>query len=340
MHRFVGPVALVALASLFQGTFGLGMKYTRPLAWEAWWLVYSVSAMLLLPIVCTFALIPNFGASIATSPLHVLWKGILYGFLWGVGGILFGKSVERVGMALTYGIVMGLAASVGSLIPLFSEYTAASQRALSWIVIGNMLMLGGVALSSWAGIRREKLTGDKVEWESGTGTIRLGLVLAILSGLLSALLNVGFAASQPIAARAVALGSSLRNASLSAWVVVLFGAFLMNAGYSSVLLTINGTWATFGMKRTRRAWQWAVASGLLWFAALAIYGQGAALMGSLGPVIGWPILLGLSLIVSSGFAAYTGEWKGAPSAMRWMSFAVFLLLIAVCCLSYGSRVNQ
>lgn len=30
---------LVIFASFFQGTFGLGMKYIKPLAWEAWWQV-------------------------------------------------------------------------------------------------------------------------------------------------------------------------------------------------------------------------------------------------------------------------------------------------------------
>ena len=39
-----------------------------------------------------------------------------------------------------------------------------------------------------------------------------------------------------------------------------------------------------------------------WFAALGVYGQGAALLGDIGPIIGWPILLGLSLIISNYWA--------------------------------------
>ena len=38
---------------------------------------------------------------------------------------------------------------------------------------------------------------------------------------------------------------------------------------------------------------------------------GAALLGEIGPVIGWPILLGLSLIISNFWAYRAGEWKNA-----------------------------
>lgn len=50
--------------------------------------------------------------------------GALFGFLWGIGGILFGLSVSYVGLSLTYGIVMGLAGSIGSLVPLVQSEAA------------------------------------------------------------------------------------------------------------------------------------------------------------------------------------------------------------------------
>ena len=59
-------------------------------------------------------------------------------------------------------------------------------------------------------------------------------------------------------------------------------------------------------------------AGLCWFAALGLYGQGAALMNgasdnNLGNIVGWPMLLGLSLIVSNVWAYRAGEWKNAKS---------------------------
>jgi hypothetical protein len=58
-------------------------------------------------------------------------------------------------------------------------------------------------------------------------------------------------------------------------------------------------------------------------AALGVYGLGAALMGEIRPVIGWPILLGLSLIVSNNWAYLNKEGTGARKAFVWF-YPVFL----------------
>ena len=84
----------------------------------------------------------------------------------------------------------------------------------------------------------------------------------------------------------------------------------MNAGYAFFLLFRNRSWWTFGIAGGSRAYRWAILTGLFWFAALGVYGQGAALMGSLGPIVGWPILLGLALV-----GAVVGELFGATQGV-------------------------
>ena len=110
MDDYFLPIALVILASVFQGTFGLGMKYTKPLAWEAWWLVHATVAMLIFPLAWALIVVPDLFSAIAASPGNELIAGSLLGFLWGIGGIMFGVSVGYIGVSLTYGIVMGSAA--------------------------------------------------------------------------------------------------------------------------------------------------------------------------------------------------------------------------------------
>ena len=53
---------------------------------------------------------------ISNSPNDAIYLAMLFGFLWGIGGIMFGVSVPYIGLSLTMGIVMGLAGSAGSLI--------------------------------------------------------------------------------------------------------------------------------------------------------------------------------------------------------------------------------
>ena len=76
------PLALVLFASIFQGSFGLGMKFMAPLKWEAWWLVHSVVAMVALPLIWALLVVPDLFDVIAAAPSEAIWMGMLFGLLW------------------------------------------------------------------------------------------------------------------------------------------------------------------------------------------------------------------------------------------------------------------
>lgn len=342
MNEVFFPLLLVVFASFFQGTFGLGMKYVKPLAWEAWWLVHATVAMLLFPWVWAFFVVPDLWSVLANCPAEALGQGALYGFLWGIGGIMFGVSVGYVGMSLTYGIVMGLAALMGSLIPLVGIENIGSNPALPYVIGGMVALLIGVAIVAYAGIKRDEIQaaeGKEIQGIQRGAAFRIGLAIAITSGVLSGLLNVGFAATESIGDVAREAGALERNTALARWVVVLVGAYAMNAGYALILLIKNRSFGTFKVQGGFVAYKWAVIAGLLWFAALGVYGQGAALMKSLGPVIGWPILLGLALIISNALAVWIGEWKGTPGPLKTMLGGVAVLICAICILGYSNSLK-
>ncbi|MBU2912752.1 MULTISPECIES: L-rhamnose/proton symporter RhaT [Reichenbachiella] len=328
------PLLLVLLASFFQGSFGIGMKYMAPLKWEAWWLVHAFVAMVFMPIGWALLVVPDLLEVIFTVDSTVLWMAMFFGFLWGIGGIMFGVSVSYTGVSITYGIVMGLAASMGSVIPLFQMENATEQSGFGLILVGVMILLVGVAITAVAGVQRDRLQKSV---NTGGKSIAVGLMIAIASGVLSAFLNVGFSNATPIIHAAVDnYGVSTQNASLAAWVVVLTGAFVMNGGYALFQLIKNKTWSSFRAEHSAKAYRWAIVAGVFWFAALGVYGQGAALMGSLGPVIGWPILLGLALIISNIWAYRAGEWKNAKKPFTVLLIGLAVLIVAICILGYAN----
>ena len=329
------PFLLVIIASFFQGSFGLGMKYMEPLKWEAWWIIHVTIAMIILPIAWAIMVVPNLFEVIGNAPNDAVFFGIFFGFLWGVGGILFGKSVPYIGLSLTYGIVMGLAASVGSIIPLLQVEDTFSNPATKYVIIAVVVMLLGVALTAKAGIERDKLIGDT----NDPSNMSKGIMIAVSCGVLSALLNVGFANATPVALEAEKMGALIRNSSLAAWVVVLMGAFLMNLGYALLLLFKNNSWDSFKVPAAGNAYKWAILAGLFWFAALGIYGQGSALMGTMGPIIGWPMLLGLSLIISNIWALRSGEWKDAKKPFQLMLVGLGIIIFASVLLGYSNTVS-
>jgi len=332
------PLVLVLFASFFQGTFGLGMKFIKPLAWEAWWLVHVFVAMILFPMTWAIFAVPNLFDVIFSTDGVVLFKAMLFGFLWGIGGILFGKSVGKVGVSLTYGIVMGLASAVGSIVPLFQLENSTSQPAFPFILAGVLVIVVGVVIVAYAGIKRDQHTNAETGIPTGK-SFQIGLLIAVLSGVLSAFLNVGFANAAPVAESAVEAGTATNNSSLAAWVVVLWGAFLMNALYAGFLLIKNKSYSTYKGALGTKAFRWALLAGLFWFAALGIYGQGAALMGSIGPVIGWPMLLGLSLIISNIWAYREGEWNNVKTPFRIMLAGLATIILACVILGYSNGLN-
>ena len=306
----------------------------NPMSWESWWVVHVLVAMILFPMIWAIVAIPDLFEIIANSPNDAIYLAMLFGFLWGIGGIMFGVSVPYIGLSLTMGIVMGLAGSAGSLIPLFQIENATSQPSFPYIIAGLLISLIGVAITAKAGIERDKLLSS----DNKSSNIVKGILIAVTCGLLSSLLNVGFANAAPIAEKAQEYGVIARNSSLAAWVVVLLGAFVMNFGYAIFLLIKNNSWNTFSLKNAKNAYKWSFIAGFCWFAALGVYGQGAALLGEIGPVIGWPILLGLSLIISNYWAYRAGEWKNARKPFNKLLLGLLVLIISAVVLGLGNSV--
>lgn len=331
-------ITLILFASFFQGSFGLGMKHIAPVKWEAWWLLHSFIAMVAFPMTWAYIAVPDLFNIISEVDDSTIYMAMLFGALWGIGGILFGISVEYTGISITYGIVMGLAASVGSIIPLFQIENVTTQSSFTWILLGISLLLVGVSITAVAGVKRDRIQSSNSENDNKpTKSIKTGVAIAVTCGVLSALLNVGFSYAAPVAKLAEEkYNVSPEDASLVAWVVVLMGAFLKNGGYALTKLIKNNSWYAFKTEGGGKSFRWAVISGLFWFAALGVYGRGAALMGSLGPVIGWPMLLGLALIISNIWAYRSGEWNNAKKPFNILLGGLAVLIVATCVLGYSN----
>jgi L-rhamnose-H+ transport protein len=113
----------------------------------------------------------------------------------------------------------------------------------------------------------------------------------------------------------------------------------MNALYAIILLIKNKSFSTYKGALGTKAFRWSILAGLFWFAALGIYGQGAALMGAIGPVIGWPMLLGLSLIIGNIWAYREGEWTNVKGPFRIMLAGLATIIIACIVLGYSNGLN-
>jgi len=331
-------LAWVMAGGIFNATFILPMKSMKAWRWENIWLPYSVVAMIIAPWVLALATVPSLGSVYQGTSWAVLMKVALFGFGWGVGSTLFGVGITMVGMALGYALILGITASLGSLLPLAVLDPGRLLTRQGYLLItGTALVIGGLALLSIAGRRRERETSALTR-EAPKSRFGLGLVVCILSGIFSAMLNFSFTFGREIQLRSAALGASVAASGNAIWCVALGAGFLANAGYCVYLLQKDRTWHLFLDRSVPFIyWGGALFMGVTWLGGIAAYGVGAALLGPLGGVLGWPVLMAVTVIGANFLGALTGEWRGTSRISRayWWAGLVFLLL-AVYAIGLGS----
>ena len=119
---FLG-LLLAALGGGLDASQALVMGLAKRWRWETIWLVWAVFGCLILPWAAAFLMLrdPTPFEVLRYVPRDTLTQVLLYGAGWGVGAILFGLGVVRVGMGLGLGITVSLTAANGALLPLFQN---------------------------------------------------------------------------------------------------------------------------------------------------------------------------------------------------------------------------
>ena len=325
---------VILLGSTANSAFGLGLKFTRSWKWEHIWLLFSVTAMIVIPWLLGLLTVESLFAVLAAAEARDLLLVFLFGMGWGVGSVLYGLALRMVGLALSYAIVMGLTAAVGTMAPFLLLHWDDFLTFKGMVISGGVLLVvAGVLLSAWAGKLREESPGRSQEPEESSETaaeestrsaLLLGLLVAALSGILSPMLNLSFAYGIRLADQAVLLGTSPAMASNVIWVVALTAGFLVNAGYCVYLIVKGKSWNIFRGQPFH--YGVGVAMGVLWVSGVVTYGIGGSMLGGLREVIGWPMASAMSIIAATFWGALSGEWTGASrKSMAVMGVSILVL---------------
>jgi L-rhamnose-H+ transport protein len=309
----------------------LPLRFTRNWRWENTWLVFSVVSLVVLPwtlaLVLVNHLFPAYGSLTAAQFL----TPILFGAGWGIAQVLFGLSIQRLGLALAYATVVGLGTLLGTLVPLLVQHHAQIDTAvLAPVFAGIVIMLIGITLSAWAGQVRER------RQESGSTKYKGAVLVAILCGILAPMLNYSFAFGQDIAVAAVRLGNPEVRAAYAVWPIALAGGFLPNAGYSIYLLRKNRSGPLFQIKCLDPFW--AILMAVLWMGGFALYGMSAVYLGRFGTSIGWGLFQIFMIMTATLSGVFSGEWRSAPrSARNLLALSIVCLCGATTLLAYANR---
>lgn len=332
-----GGVAGVLIGGLLNGSFVAPMKRMQAWRWENSWFVYSVSGLLVIPWLAALATVPHLGDVFGSSSGSALLQVVLFGLGWGVGSVLFGLGVNRLGLAVGYGIILGLIAPIGTFLPLLVLHRERLwTRQGETLIAGTIVVIVGIVLLAVAGKRREHESSTLAPMvQSG---FLPGLIICILAGIFSPMLNFSFVFGQELQNRALAAGAATNMATNAIWSLTLTAGFLVNAGYSVWLLGKNRTWSLFATAGGFGHWLLGALMGLICFGSFLVYGMGATALGPLGGIVGWPLFMSMSLITSNTLGAITGEWRGTSrTSYSYSMVGIALLIVAIVIISRGGN---
>lgn len=305
--------ALLLLAGLAQGSFGLGYKKYPPFSWAAFWGVY-----------CLCCIIISGGFAILSAPgilSDVFDQGIFYwsmpilcGALWGLSAIGFSKGISMIGMSLVYGISMGISTIVGSVMPMVLAKTLPSGLSAFFFSVGLILTLLGVMTVTVAGVKRD----------GGAKGSKAGIFLSVLSGLGSGAMNVGFTQSQYFGEQMLNNGFSAAAVSAVRWAPVLIGGCLAGALWCAGEMTLKKEWKTLSGNGSLKRCVVLFFVAIVWYAALLLYGLSSEILGELGGTAGWILFNSLALIISVGWGLKTGEWKNSKKGLLFIGCAILI----------------
>jgi L-rhamnose-H+ transport protein len=333
-----GGFLLIVAGGFMGGSYFLGLKWAKPWAWENIWLAYSVFALIVLPVAMVLINVPNPVGALALVPGRAAATVFLLGMGWGVGAALSGLGVDRVGVGLGVSLLVGTAASCGALIPLMVHSPELIFRPKGLVVILSVVILsGGVALVGIAGKKRDVAQAAQQRARQPGGYVA-GLLICIFGGILSAMLNLAFSFSDPLAEAAHRVGASRTGAENFVWMVALAGGLLFNAAYTIFLLGRHRTWKNFTYQGSGRSMVVGILMALFWYFGAVCYGHGASVLGKLGTIVGWPVFVSSMMIFSTIWGFALGEWNQASREARRYMLAGLLVLVLASGFSVVSKI--
>lgn len=344
--------ALIVFAAVCGGAFAVPIKLRKRFELENLYVIAAGITMIIIPLVLAPLYLPHWQTAIAEAGSSVIWRGLLFGFAWGLGAITFGYSISMVGLSLGYAVIMGINTAVGSILPFLAQSHQDTFQPSGFVVFAGIAgCIVGVAICGWAGQLRERAQ-IAVPGSSGTNTTKstskvetaprrfgLGLLMCVISGVLSACANLGFAFTSQVGDAAQHLGASPVISGLGSWMLVYWGGFAATLLWFGGLQLRKGTWRNNFGKGAFHDLGLAAWMGTLWFLAMIPYGMGAYYLGRLGTSVGWAINIAASLIIANALGFFTGEWKSASFSSRRTLFAgLAVLILAMILLAKGNSM--
>ena len=329
---------IIAIGAFCQSSSYVPINKIKSWSWESYWLVQGIFAWLILPFLGALLAVPAghslFELFTADNSFNI-GMTMLFGALWGVGGLTFGLSMRYLGVALGQSIALGTCAALGTIMgPVFLSWFFPEQDPLSKltlsVLLGVAITLVGIAIIGIAGsMKSASLSEEEKRRAVKDFNFPKGLCIALLAGFMSGCFNVGLTFGADI--NFGELADPMFRA-LPATLLVTLGGFVTNAVYCLYQNQKNQTWSDYGNKAV---WGnnilFCLLAGALWYSQFFGLSLGQGFLRESPDLVTFSfcILMALNVTFSNVWGIILKEWKGCSRE----TFTVLLIGIAVLILS-------
>ncbi len=330
---------IIALGAFCQSSCYVPINKIKQWSWESYWLVQGVFAWLLLPFFGALLAVPE-GHSLCelftASQSFNIWMTILFGVLWGVGGLTFGLSMRYLGVALGQSLALGTCAGLGTILGpvllnvFFPEMNALASLTTA-VLIGVAVTLVGIGIIGIAGsMKAESMSEEEKREAVKDFNFSKGLAIALLAGFMSGCFNVGLEFGKDINFGPL---TDPMFRTLPATLLVTLGGFVTNAVYCLYQNQVNHTWGDY-----RKSGVWAnnllfcLLAGALWYSQFfgLSLGKGFLAESPTLTTLSFCILMALNVVFSNVWGIILKEWKGCSRGTITVLIIGIIVLVISC----------
>ena len=329
MNLVIG-LLIIAVGAFCQSSSYVPINKIKSWSWESYWLVQGVFAWLVFPFIGAWLSVSGIGSfgdllALMQADAKSTWLTILFGALWGVGGLTFGLSMRYLGVALGQSIALGTCSALGAILgPVFTGHAADLTSA---VIIGVVVTLVGIAIIGVAGAMKSAALPEEEKKKAVKDfNFGKGIFVALLAGFMSACFNIGLSFGQGLFLE----GTKPIFQTLPATMLVTFGGFLTNACYCLYQNGKNKSWGDYGQKDL---WGnnlvFCCLAGLLWYSQFFGLSLGKGFLTDYPVLItfSWCILMSLNVVFSNVWGIILKEWKGVSKQTVAVLVAGIVVLI-------------
>ena len=296
--------------------------------------------------------VPGFASIIkATSPDTIKYT-LLFGVLWGFGGLTYGLGVRYLGMSLGNSVVLGFCSAFGALVPsiYYNFYPKEGKTSLndllttSWgqiVLAGVVLCLIGIYICGRAGMMKEKEMPEAQKKKSvAEFSLVKGLIVAIFSGIMSACFNSGIEAGKPMAEEAVARGMNPLFQNNVTYVVLLWGGLATNFIWCMILNFRNKTFGDYTNDKTPLSKNYLLSAlaGTTWFLQFFFYGMGESKLGN--GASSWILHMAFIILIANMWGIILKEWEGVSAKTKTtITIGIITIILSVFLVGYGNSLK-